>query len=209
MQKTLDEIVAGADWKELTPRLLYYADKLIRRCPWRGIPVSAQAGSKLCVEGYGSDDFLQEGLDRFLTGRRAYDYSMSIEQNLRGAIRSIVWSVNKSSRRTPLLDIAQAQRETYSDPIEQLSSSTSSVEVGVIADEEAEKQQRILDEFEKSLIHENDLLRLVAAYKAAHFKPRDVEKFTGIPAARISELKRKLRIRMERFEAQLTRHDNS
>jgi hypothetical protein len=202
MQKSVDEIVKNADWKELTPRLLYFGDMLIRKCPWRGIPVTARAGAKLCVEGYGADDFLHDALDRLLTSRRAYDHSVSLEQNLRRAIRSIIWSANKSSRRSLLTEIGQTERENV-DPIEQLPGPASSADVAAIANERTAEQRRLLAEFEKSLAREPGLLRLLAAYKSGHYKPREIEKLTGIAASRISELKRKLRSRMERFEAGL------
>jgi hypothetical protein len=200
MSKNLNEIVAAADWKELTSRLLYYGDNLIRKCPWRGLSVNARPGSKLCVEGYGADDFLQEALDRFFSGRRSYDYSLSLEQNLRGAIRSMIWSVNKSSRRTPLIEIGQTP-DDKSDPIAQLPSPSSAVDVEVAANERIEAQKEVLKAFEESIVGDNELSSLVNAYKNGRSKPRDIEKFTGIPAARISELKRKLRDRMQDFEA--------
>src|SRR3982751_978451 len=100
MSKSLTEILAAADWKELTPSLLSYGNSLISQRFWRGLPVTAGADSKLCVDGFGADDFLQEAVDRFLTGRRKYEYSLPLEQNLRGAIRSMIWSLNKSSMRS-------------------------------------------------------------------------------------------------------------
>jgi hypothetical protein len=98
MAKTLNEILATADWKEITPRLLYYADKLIRRCRWRGLCVQAELGAKICVEGFSADDFVQDAIDRLLSGQRNYSHSVSLEQNLKGIIRSTIWNVNKSSR---------------------------------------------------------------------------------------------------------------
>jgi DNA-directed RNA polymerase specialized sigma24 family protein len=207
MQKSVDEIVKDADWKELTPRLLYFGEMLIRKCPWRGIPVTARAGSKLCVDGCGADDFLQEALDRLLTRRRAYDHSLSLEQNVRRAIKSIIWSANKSSRRSPLTEIGRTEREEV-EPIEQLPDPASSGDAAIIAEERTSEQRHFLAEFEKSLACEPELLRLVSAYKEGHFKPQGIEKLTGIPASRISELKRKLRSRMNRFEAGLRQHQS-
>lgn len=63
MSTNLNEILATADWKELTPNLLYYGDKLISRCVWRGLVVITQPDGKVCVEGFGADDFLQESID--------------------------------------------------------------------------------------------------------------------------------------------------
>jgi hypothetical protein len=206
MSKNLSEILATADWKELTPHLLYYGDKLISRCVWRGLTVTAQPDGKVCVEGFGADDFLQESIDRFMSGRRAYNFSVSLEQNLRGAMRSIISSLNKSSLRGPLIDInAASNPNEKSDPIDQLPSSTPSAEASIMADERAQEQKRMLEEFEKSLAGENDLMIVLNAYKAGHSKPSEIERRTGISAPRVSELKRKLREQMEKFEAQARR----
>jgi DNA-directed RNA polymerase specialized sigma24 family protein len=202
MSKNLHEILSAADWKELTPRLLYYADRLIRQCIWRGLPVTAVAGAKLSVEGLGADDVLQEAIERLLNGERRYSYSVSLEQNLRGTIKSLIWSLNKSSRRTPLLEIRTIQKgEQNRTVMAELASSAPSPAASVAAEEAAREQKQILEQFEKFLSCEEDLLKVLEAYKAGHHKPREIEKFSGIPAARISELKRKLRDRMEEFEA--------
>ena len=207
MSKTLNEIVAAADWKELTPHLLYYADNLIRQCPWRGLAVSAGRASKLCVEAFGADDLLQEALERFLSGRRTYNHLVSLDQNLKGAIRSIVWSLNKSSRRAPLIEVTQTEDEA--DAMEQFPSLAPTADAAATENERAREQERMLEAFEESLTDEHDLLHLVVAYKAGHSKPRDVERITGIPAARVSELKRKLRSRMQQFKAPGTQHKDT
>ena len=85
--------------------LLDYADRLIRRCFWRGIPVTAEAGARLSVNGWDADDFVQEAVDRLSKKQRAYRPEVGLENLLRGIIRSLVWSSNKSSLREPLLDI--------------------------------------------------------------------------------------------------------
>jgi DNA-directed RNA polymerase specialized sigma24 family protein len=203
MSKNLNEIVEAADWKELTPRLLYYADQLIRKCPWRGITVTARYDSKLCVEGSGADDFLQESLDRLFTGERAYNHSISLEHNLRGVIRSMIWSANKSSRRTPLRELVTNPGDDR-DPLQGVPSAAMAPDAAAVADE----QKKMLEDFEKSLSDDTQLLQLISAYKDGCFKPRDLERIMGLPATEISELKRKLRLRMRQFEARLTRRDN-
>lgn len=210
MSKNLDEILGAADWKELTPRLLYYGDNLIRRCIWRGLAVTSRPGGKVCVEGVGADDLLQEAVDRLLNGRRTYNHSGSLELNLRGAIKSIVWSLNKSSLRRPLIDITGTSNlDKNTDPIDQLPGSTLSAEALIIADERAQEQKRRLEEFEKSLIGENDLVTILDSYKAGYLKPSEIERHTKISASRVSELKRKLRDRMDKFEAKFAcRQDN-
>lgn len=202
MPQGLNQLFAAADWKELTPRLLYFADNLIRQCVWRGQVVTARRGAKLCVEGFGADDILQEAIDRLLNGRRSYNYAVPLEQNLKGAIRSILWSLNKSSLRKPQLALANSlESQEGSDAIVQVPDSSPSFD----AQENARQQQRILAMFEHSLGTDQDLRAIFNAYKEDVTKPREIEALSGIPAGRVSELKRKLRERMEEFEAKQTR----
>ena len=201
MAKTLNEILATADWKEITPRLLYYADKLIRRCRWRGLCVQAELGAKICVEGFSADDFVQDAIDRLLSGQRNYSHSVSLEQNLKGIIRSTIWKVNKSSRHKGITDLPKPEGQDTHDPINELPGASPPPDALVIGSETLREQERMLSDFEKSLAGEEELSKLVSAFKAEHYTPRDVERFVGIPATRVSELKRKLRQRMERFEA--------
>lgn len=204
MSDTFDQILAAADWKEITPRLLYYADNLIRGCAWRGLRIQAEHGSKICVEGFGADDFVQESIERLINGRRHYNQSVTLEQNLKGIIRSMIWSLNKSSRRRGITELSSPPGvEEVSATLDDLPSNEPSAASVVVTGERLDEERQILEAFEKSLADEPDLLKLVAAYKAEHYTPRSVEKFAAIPAARVSELKRKLRRRMEQFEAQI------
>ncbi len=208
MSDTFDQILAAADWKEMTPRLLYYADNLIRGCVWRGLRVRVERGSAICVEGFGADDFVQEAIERLINGRRHYNQSITLEQNLKGIIRSMIWSLNKSSRRHGITELSSRSEVTgTSTTLDDLAGNEPSAVSLTMTGERLHEERQILEAFEKSLADEPDLLKLVAAYKAEHYTPRSVEKFAGVPAARVSELKRKLRRRMERFEAQIA-HDN-
>ena len=205
MPQALNHLFAAADWKELTPRLLYFADTLVRQCVWRGHVVTAKRGAKLCIEGFGADDILQEAIDRLLNGRRTFNQTVSLEQNLRGAIRSIVWSLNKAAHRKPqLADATSSMSPEGSDPLHQLPDPSPSID----AQENARQQQQMLSRFERSLGTDAELRAVFNAYKDGVTKPREIEALNGIPAERVSELKRKLRERMEQFEAEQARKPN-
>jgi DNA-directed RNA polymerase specialized sigma24 family protein len=202
MSDTFNQILAVADWKEMTPRLQYFADNLIRGCIWRGLRVQAASGAKVCVEGLSADDFVQEAIERLINGRRHYNHQVTLEQNLKGIIRSTIWSLSKSSGRKKIIDHSKSDSEETSDAITELPGDSPGPDNAAMASESVADQKRLLSEFEASLAGENDLVKLVGAFKAEHYTPRSVEQFTGIPATRVSELKRKLRHRMEQFQTQ-------
>jgi DNA-directed RNA polymerase specialized sigma24 family protein len=199
MSESFEQIIAAADWKKLTPRLMYYADSLIRRCAWRGLPVQAIAQTKVSVESFGADDFMQEAIDRLLAGRRKYNHGVDLEQNLRSIIRSMIWSLNKSSNRAGIVELSTPSDDEGADPIDSLPSPTVSPSASAIAVEKTEHQRRMLNEFEASIAGETELLTVFTALKEEDHTPRSLEKLTAIPAARASELKRQLRRRLERF----------
>lgn len=199
MCESFEQIIAAADWKQLTPRLMYYADSLIRRCAWRGLPVTATSQMKLSVESFSADDFVQEAIDRLLNGQRRYNYDNGLEQNLRGIIRSIIWSLNKSSHRSGIVEVSPSSGHETADPIDELPGSSASPSASAVATERSAYQQRILNEFEASIAGEAELVAVFAALKHESHTPKSLAKLTAIPAARVSELKRQLRRRMERF----------
>lgn len=206
MDQKLDDIFTAAKWKELTPSLLYYAESRIRNCPWRGVPVTAASGGRLCVDGLGADDILQLAVQRFLSGQRTYDHSVSLDRNLTRAIRSIVWSANKSCRRAPLLEMPPDDQ--IADAADRFPGHDPAPDVAVMAAEQSAIEKRTLMEFEQTLTGDTELQRLVEAYKVGKFTPREVEEYTCIPAARVSELKRKLQQRMHAFEARAPHTEN-
>lgn len=201
MDNDFDTILDGADWKEITPRLLAYADVLIRRCFWRGMRVSYNPGAKFSLDGFGADDFVQEAVDRLLNGRRNYNFDVPLEQNLRGIVRSIIWSSNKSANRRPL---TAAERQPDSDG-DQNNAFDNAPDPHPAADESLRKaeigeaQRRLLVEFERSIGDDSELSSLVLALKDECYLPRQIETRTGIPANRVSELRRKLARKLQKF----------
>ena len=198
MHDTLEEVLCSADWQTMTLRLLDYADRLIRRCFWRGIPVTAEAGARLSVNGWDADDFVQEAVDRLLKKQRAYRPEVGLENLLRGIIRSLVWSSNKSSLREPLLDISPAYEGDQPRAAEIATDTAPAADDSLLFRERVAHQRALLRAFEGSL-DDLELKQLLEAMKRERNNPRDIEADIGIPAERISELKRKLRRRMDAF----------
>lgn len=201
MDDKFDNIVDGADWKGIMPRLLSYADVLIRRCFWRGMRVSYEPGAKCSLDGFGADDFVQEAIDRLLNGRRDYNFTVTLEQNLRGVVRSIIWSSNKSANRRPLAQPVEKSDADggENDPLNRAADPSPAPDESLGNVEAAGAQKRLLADFERSISHDLELSSLVEAFKDECYLPRKIETLTGIPANRVSELRRKLGRKLEKF----------
>lgn len=201
MDEEVDQIFDCADWDALTPRLLHYADYLICRIRWRGAYLISGSNFSPCGDSFSAEDALNQAVDSFLDRRRSYQRSVSLEQNLKGAIMSIVSNWNKSSARKPLVEInPQNSNDThYTKACEEITDPDDSALQKTLRSERSAYQAVALDAFRASLGDDRELLTLLEAYTKEFYKPRDIEIHTGIPTERVFELKRKLRLRMSRF----------
>jgi hypothetical protein len=64
-----------------------------------------------------------------------------------------------------------------------------------------ENQNLLLADFKVSLEGDSELTELLEAYENGFTKPADIEELTGIPAKRVSELKRKIAMKLTQFAA--------
>ena len=203
MDQRLVELLQNADWKRLTLLLEGYADNVLRRYIWRGFRVSVGPQGQLLAAGKSADEFVMEAVDALLNGPRQYDYELSLEQNLRRTIESSIWNWKKKSDRQPLLD----HRSVLSEDGEEFDPITAAADPRSAGTSEAEKNERrghqklLLEEFEVSLQNDAELSALFDAYKSGFEKPAEIEELTGIPAARIYELKRKLVAKLNKFKS--------
>ena len=201
MEQRLVDIVQGADWKRLTPLMEDYADKVLRRYFWRGFRMKVGKDGQLLANGKSADDFVEEAIDALLHGPRNYRFDLTLEQNLQRTIESRIWDWKKKSDRQPLLDRKKAN--AGDEEFDPFAIAVDSKTVGLSAAEREErlKHQKILmADCKASLQGDADLLALFDAYEAGYFKPADIEDLTGIPAGRVSELKRKLVGKMDHFK---------
>ena len=203
MNQTLEQALKAANIETLTLRLELYADNLLRSKLWRGHFLGTGRNGQLLAGTKSADDFVTEAVQALLHGPRTYRDDLDLETNLRRIIRSRISSWKNTSDREPLLDhVASASEggEEF-DPIESapdhLASGTSVIE----KNERRELQKQLLTDFQSSLEGDEELLQLFEAYESGFEKPAEVEALTGISSDRISELKRKLKMKMIKFKA--------
>ena len=189
MDSRIDAILDGADWKDLTPRLLGYAHNLICRALWRGQPVTVSARGLPCIDGLGADDIVQSAVGRFLDEIRVYNHEITLEMNLKGAIRSLISSWNKSVNRRPLSAMSPSEPGRAGvSPVENVPDDARLSDDELAEKEAISKQRALLASFEDSLKDDVELRKLASAYKQGVHKPREVESATGISAIRVYEL---------------------
>jgi hypothetical protein len=122
--------------------------------------------------------------------------------NLKGAIRSLVSSWNKSANRRPLSLMSPSEPgRAGASPVENVPNDARLSDDELAEKEATSKQRAMLASFEDSLENDVELKKLLSAYKQGVHKPREVESATGISSVRVYELKRKLTTRFHRFTA--------
>lgn len=201
MDQRLVDILQQADWRHLTPRMEDFADMVLRRYFWRGFRMKVGKEGQLLANGKSADDFVMEAIDALLTGPREYNFELTLEQNLGRTIESQIWDWKKKSDRQPLLD--RKKGDAAEEEFDPFAIAVDSTTAGICEAEKEErlKHQKILvADCEASLNGDAELSALFDAYKSGFFKPADIEELTGIPAGRVSELKRKLIGKMDHFK---------
>lgn len=194
--KTLD----GAHWEQLTPLLIRFAHYQITRYKWRGLRVSISPGAnKLTIEGAGAEDFVQEAVERLYDGRRTYRTDLDPEANLRSVIKSLISNFYKKAKHLPIEErTLRVIGDDADDPIENLKDS-SQPDCPTEVEELRCRQREMLAALKEFVSDDENLSFLVMAFEDDIYKPADVEAATGIPAAQVSELKRKLEDRADKF----------
>lgn len=201
MKQTLDQALKTADLERLIPLLIDYADNWVRRYLWRGYFLKGGGCRQALAAGKSADDFVMEAFDALANGSRSYRDDLDLETNLRRTIESMVSNWKKKSDRQPLVDhlLDPSGDEGLGDPVD-VAADTQTTEISEVElRERIDHQKRLLGDFRASLEGDTELSGVYDALAAEFEKPAEIEELTGIPAKRVYELKRKLKMRLSDF----------
>lgn len=201
MEQNLETVFNIPDLEIVILRAEFYADSIMRRCLWRGLKARFGKEKQLLANGKSADDFVIEAVEAFLSGQRAYRFDMDLETNLKRAIESRISTWKKQSDRLPVADhkgivIGDI---TELDPVSNVIDPGPSGAVMVEQCEQRQLQRLFLEEFKSHLKNDKELSELLSALEEGFTKPAEIQELTGIPATRITELKRKLASKAARF----------
>lgn len=201
MEQNLEDVFSTPDLEKVIFRMELYADTIMRRYLWRGLKARFDPNEQILVNGKSADDFVIEAVQAFLKGKRTYRFDLDLETNLKRTIESRIWDWKKKSDNQPLIDHRRLVSEDGSefDPMSNAEDHVPSGATTVELSEQRELQRKFFEDFKDHLKGDHDLTELLSAYEAEIIKPAEIEQVTGITAARISELKRKLESKAARF----------
>ena len=132
-------------------------------------------------------------------GRRTYRPELALEKNIRSVIWSLVRNHFKKAAKSPVVShVVREDKIEDENPIENAPDSTIPANPAEAAERRC-RQQEFHALLTESVADDHELSYLLMAYEDEIYLPAGVEKATGIPAARVSELKRKLEDRADKI----------
>jgi DNA-directed RNA polymerase specialized sigma24 family protein len=199
MNQTANAALEAADWKDLGPRLLRATYYFIVRERWRGRKVILSAENELTIEGQGAQDFIHIAVEKLMRGQRTYRSDLSALENIRRTIESDIYSFRKGIRRVPWASQTMAQAADDPDDHVEEVMDEQAPEHEAETNELLRRQKEMLTAFAANVADDEELTLVLFAFEEEKYKPAEIAAATGIPAGRVSELKRKLSDRADKF----------
>jgi len=199
MNNAAIKALEAANWHELGPRVLRATYYFIARERWRGLMVVLSVGNEMTIEGMGAEDFINLAVEKLMSGQRTYRPDLNVEENLRRTIESDIFSFRKTVRRVPWA--RQTLEQAAEDPDAPLTEEIDDriPEHAAETDELVRREREMLAAFSATIADDEELTLVLFSFEEEQYKPAEIEAVTGIPAARVSELKRKLAERADKF----------
>ncbi len=210
MDDTTAKHIEQADWGQIAQELCRYADKKLRRLVWRGCPASHAKNTIALANGMDGEDFALAAISSLLDPESTRNWDPEkcpdILVCLKGIVRSMISNActKLENAKTTRQFTAPGSEDTdeHMDRVEQAGRSESRPDQDLLRAEQKAQQKALLVEFRQHISSDAELSGLFEAFEAGIFITREVAEWLDIPAPRVSELKRKLESRMDRFMSQ-------
>jgi hypothetical protein len=194
MDPALDAAFSQPDLEATLARAVAHADITIRKYMWRGFRPKYGSNKQILAGSKSADDFVSEAIARLLDGKRSYDASKTLIENINSITDSLIWSAKKSSDRSGVVDYVEKSTEegSLSDPISRAPSTDLTPTEKLVSKELCEDQHRCFESLRASFNGDNEMREYLEALSQGFFKPAEIREVTGIEIERIYELRRKL-----------------
>jgi hypothetical protein len=206
------KLIDEADWDSIALKVASYADRVIRKHVWYGAKPGYQSSGRetlALADGRDGQDFMQQAIHEMLDpdADRTWvpEKHRDIQKYLMDAVKSMISNASRHSKNqgTRRLYIETGDPEKPIDRLANVPTEKGDTPEERETAEEARvmalEQKDLFDEFKASVSDNEQLTVLIDAYYADRWKNREVEELTGIPAARVGELKRMFDRRMNKF----------
>jgi hypothetical protein len=194
------DVVKKHDWERTSLVLARYADGLLLKALARGRPITRSfCGALTLPDGSTAEDLTGRAVEFLLDPRSTRTWNPSTTPDLLDYLASVVMSLISNA----LTNMTDQMTEEQVDPaandgegLDLIESAEDLTGFSQLASAESAEYQEQIKHFRTVLADDKELQDLFDCLDAGYTKPADIEEFTKIPAARVSELKRKLRCRL-------------
>lgn len=201
-----DELIETATWDQIGLQLTLYADALIRQHTWLGERAYASGGRVVLADGRNGEDFAVQAIQDLLDPKagRKWDHEKNpdILNYLKSAVKSMISNASRrAENRTTVRQFLPSNNDSGEviDRFDVVHDGRPDAVEAINRDERVACQKSVIEQLKLSVSEDRELTALLEAFECEIVKNSDIEALTGIPAARVSELKRKLRERLERI----------
>jgi DNA-directed RNA polymerase specialized sigma24 family protein len=192
MTAALKAAFAEPGYRDTFARAVLHADTTIRRYIWRGYRPRYSASREVMVGDKTAKDFVGEAILRLIDGRRTFDPSRALLDNLNSITDSLISAEKKLSDRSSIIDFTgETDEGDQSDPIAKAAAMAPTPAEKLCGDELVKDQQRCIEAIRASFDGDDEMQSYIDALSAG-FKRSEISELMGIPAAAVDELRRKL-----------------
>lgn len=196
MDAALNNALSQPDVEETLISALDHADLNMRRYIWRGFkPGARKEDRELMVNGKTASDFVNEALKRLCEGKRSYDPSRTLLENLNSITDSVISSEKKSSDRNRLVDHREqtGESEEWGGPLATMASNDIAPDQHLAQSELADWQAKCFASIMSAFDGNEHMQRYLEALSEGFYDIEEISALTEIPVAKIYELRRKLK----------------
>ncbi len=193
MNPVLKAALAEPGYRNTIARAAFHADTTIRRYIWRGYRPRYSALGEVMVGDKTAKDFVSEAVLRLINGRRAFDPSRALLDNLNSITDSLISAEKKRSDRSGVVDyVEEADEEgNPSDPISTAVAVALTPDERLRGDELREDQRRCIEALVASFDGNDEMQRYIEALSVG-FKRAEISELMAISGSQVDELRRKL-----------------
>lgn len=194
MDPAVDAALSQPGWEKIFAMAVLHADNTIKKFIWRGFRPRITTGAEIAVGDKSAADFVHEAVKRLLEGRRTYDASKPLLENLNSITDSLIWAAKKQSDATGIVDYAETE-DDQGEPIDPISSAQGyelTPDEKIRHAELLEDQRRCFRQIRDSFDGDDEMQEYLDALSTGFFKRADISQVTGLDVTVIDELRRKL-----------------
>jgi len=202
MDEALKKALSQPDIDDTLLSAIDHADVIMRNYVWRGFkPKSSKVDYELMPGDKTAKDYVNEALKRLCEGQRTYNPQKSLLDNLKSITDSLIWSDKKSSDRIGIIDFEQQANETdeWADPLANKSGNELAADQILVQKERVETQHKCFELIKASFDGDKETQDYLEALSQGFFDIEEISALTEIPAAKIYEIRRKLKKYAPRF----------